>query len=261
MTDLSSGCVFCGKTPTTLEHVFSPKWLKSLMPDATGLTTEITRPGQRRTYQQVPKKRERIWANGPAVNCACKTCNSTWMQAMDEGVKEMLTPLAEGELGTISAEGVRLLAIWATKIALVLDSTQNPHMLDRGIKHAFRVDPQPMSDATIWFGVMSPCDNSIRVRTSALGPAPGSDEVKGYVATFRVVHLVGQLCYPSPGLFIRSRFSKSLELLWPRDKELLWPPSPASWLEGEEEFDRIASDFEAYRRPVTPHQSLPPLRG
>lgn len=230
------------------------------MPNATGLTTQVTRSGQLKTYKQSPRKRERIWENGPRVNCACKRCNSTWMQAIDERVKEVLTPLATGELGTISSEGVGLLAIWATKIALVLDSTQNPHMVGEGIKHAFRANPEPMSGTTIWFGVMSPCDDAVRVRTSGLGPVPGSDEVQGYVATFRIVHLVGQVCRPSPGLFIRSRFSKPLELVWPRDKELLWPPPPASWLEGEEEFARIASDFEAYRRPVTPH-SIPPVKG
>ena len=225
------------------------------MPSAATLTTRYMRISDRgeielnKEYEKAPAKTKRIWESGPVVKCACKACNSGWMQEMDEGVKPVLTPLALGQNGTVSIEGVQLLAAWATKIALVLDASQNPPVLDIELKRAFRNTFEPIKGSTIWAGAASPTVDRVRFRTSGFVPSPGSGGVEGYVATFTVLHLVLQVFCPPPDLVVRrgSGFSKLMEPIWPRSKELRWPPPQNSWLANEQEFEDLASSFESAR--------------
>jgi len=246
MNSNAAGCVFCGKSPVTSEHVFSSKWLESLMPHATSLTTSVFRTGQElKTFVQHPKKRDNIWRGAAAINCACNKCNSGWMARMDEGVKEVLTPLANGEVGTIEEEGVRALAIWATKVALVLDSSRTPASVDSAVKHAFRKRPSVLNGSTIWLGAMSPTDESVRVHTADLGPVKGTEDGKAFVATFRVIHLVVQVIYPlrSDLVLFRGDAVKPMLQLWPRSEELAWPPPRETWLTSEDEFMVLANSY------------------
>lgn len=219
------------------------------MPETTSLTSTFTRivgeDVEQNTYEQNRKKD--VWKGGPVVNCACNACNSGWMQEMDQAIKPATTALALGERGTVSKQGVLLLATWATKIALVLDCAQNPPLLTDDTRRAFREGQHPMDGSYIWVGAASPADRRVRVRTSGLSPLPGATAVEGYVATFGVLHLVLQVLYPPEGLHLRrgTGFTKFMHRIWPTPAALKWPPPESSWLVGEDEFENLASSFEA----------------
>lgn len=127
------------------------------------------------------------------------------------------------------------------------NAAQNPPLLTDGTRWAFRESQQPMDGSYIWVGAASPADRRVRVRTSGLSPLPGAAAVEGYVATFGVLHLVFQVFCPPEGLHIRrgSGFTKLMHRIWPTPAPLKWPPPETSWLVGEDEFENLASSFEA----------------
>ncbi|HJU36561.1 MAG TPA: hypothetical protein VJ716_03975 [Gaiellaceae bacterium] len=167
---------------------------------------------------------------------------------MDERVKPAITPLARGEHGTVSTPAVQLLATWATKIALVLDT--NHRVISPTVKHSFRNKPHPPAGFTAWLGAMSPADEAVRVLGADFGPFPDTTRGKAFVATFRVLHLVGQVVYAPPHVAMRrgSEFTKGMERIWPRNEKLVWPPPEAWWLENEDEFTYLAQVFEGARK-------------
>lgn len=246
------GCVFCGASPVTKEHVFSTKWLAGIMRPTTSFTTSLMKaqPGQaaeEKTWTERRTKKKDDF--GPAVNCACAKCNNEWMQQMDERVKPVITPLALGERGTVSSQGVELLATWATKIALVLDSGLNPGALDPKDKAAFREEPNPRADSQIWIGTASPVEDRARTRASTLTPG-SSDDAEGYIATFGVVHLVFQVFLPlRPSLVVRHRddVARFMHPFWPEGhgRRLSWPVPEKTWLTSEQDFEDVASKLEA----------------
>lgn len=256
---VSDGCIFCGGKPLTREHVFSSEWLRTLMPGTTTFTSDLMRVDEdrnvaRRTWvEKAPKAGKKAGSGSPFVRCACAGCNNGWMQELDEKAKPVITPLALGERGTVSDDGVRLLAVWATKIAFVLDAFMNPSVLDPELRHSFREDPQPLARSIIRLGVMSPVDDRVRIRTSPLTPSLTSNEARGYVATFGVLHLVAQVIYPLlPSLVLRPNpeYAHHLQQILSRSGAgLRWPLHESTWFTSEEEFETVASQLQASATP------------
>jgi hypothetical protein len=252
---VSVGCIFCGGRPLTREHVFSSEWLRALMPGTTTFTSDFLRIDEERNVDRgtwVEKARsagKKAASGSPFVRCACASCNNGWMQELDERAKPLLTPLALGESGTVSAAGLQLLATWATKIALVLDAFMNPMVLGAEAKQAFRRSPAPLPASTVRVGVMSPVDNRVRIRMSSLTPSPTSNEARGYVATFGVLHLAAQVMYPLlPSLVLRPNpeYAHLMRSIWPSSgTRLPWPLPERSWMQSEQEFEQVSSQIQA----------------
>lgn len=252
---VSDGCIFCGGKPLTREHVFSSEWLRTLMPGTTTFTSDFLRVDEernvdRRTWEEkAPKPGKKAGSGSPFVRCACASCNNGWMQELDERAKPLLTPLALGEVGTVSDAGVKVLATWATKIAFILDAFMNPSVLEPELRRAFRDDPQPLPRATIRVGVMSPVDDRVRIRMSTMTPSPTSNDARGYAATFGVLHLVVQVVHPlRPSLMLRPNpeLAHLMQQIWPRvGSGLKWPLPESTWMTNEEEFEAVASQLQA----------------
>jgi hypothetical protein len=114
-------CIFCGKGHLSKEHVFAD-WLRALYP-----RTPHDRRIEGETWLEEPS---RSWT-GPLcrslqghtgskkVRVVCKTCNNTWMSAIDEATKPILTPLISGHPVTLDEISQRKLATWITKVVIV----------------------------------------------------------------------------------------------------------------------------------------------
>jgi hypothetical protein len=249
---LTDGCVFCGETPLTVEHVFSTTWLQSVFLPTPDFTTRLlkqdTVTGKTKTREWKEKASKKGKRFGPQVKCVCKGCNEGWMKAMDEAIAPVLTPLARGENGTISSKAVEMLATWATKVALVLDSADGTPVIDPSVKHRFRNDPTPLEDAVTWIGAASPVDDRVRIRTSTLNPTPHTHDPQGKVATFGAIHVLFQVFIPTTSVRVRHRaeVARLMHPFWPhgRRMKLSWPPPAKSWLASERDFQNVADLFE-----------------
>jgi hypothetical protein len=250
---MSARCVFCGDSPTTLEHIFSPKWVMAMFRPTDSLETKLFKKSGstgdeiERTWKELPET-EKGKRFGPKVKCACGRCNSEWMERLDQKVRSIVTPLALGEEGTVSSRGVELVATWATKIALVMDSGLGDEAIDETVKHAFRENPSPLDGSGVWIAGKSPTPDQVRVRALTLVAAPEATDVKGYLATFQVIHIVFQVYIPiDPNTRVahRSEFAHFVHPFWPhgRHKQLHWPPPQRTWLRSDRDFENVADNL------------------
>ena len=241
-------CVFCGGQPTTREHIFSPKWVADLTSTQEAYTGDFFRQAEDGTVQ-----REQ-WANrdgaGGVVRCACATCNNGWMQELDTAAREAVTPLARGEAGTVSANGVRLVSTWAAKIAIVMDSMWGPEILDRALKESFRKTLEPPETWTVWATAMNPTRPRTRLRGVTLTAEAEADVPQAYFASFSVLHLIVQVFCPliDGVVFRRSDgYERHTVRLWPSPPRLRWPPPDEVALSTEKEFTALTLAVVAAR--------------
>jgi hypothetical protein len=110
-------CIFCGRTPTTKEHIFS-EWIHKHLGqrghnvaykrisvqhlDRSDFIRDIRFPGQIRDWQ---------------IKCVCgndpKSCNNGWMRQLEEAADPVMTPLILGQSATLSPEDQKIIASWA----------------------------------------------------------------------------------------------------------------------------------------------------
>jgi hypothetical protein len=114
---MSSGCIFCGRTPVTREHLW-PDWLQRDL--------EIREPFEIRIEQEHDGVETRdIRFEAPPFNqtvrAVCAECNNGWMSEMEAAAKPILWPLIHAEGRRLDAAEQRVLARWALLKACVFD--------------------------------------------------------------------------------------------------------------------------------------------
>jgi hypothetical protein len=99
-------CIFCGQSPVSREHFFAdwiinalggPKKIRRVASDDT--VSEFTAP--------------------LIVRCVCKQCNNGWMSSLEASAKPMITEFLNDKPISLTPEQQRILALWATKMAMV----------------------------------------------------------------------------------------------------------------------------------------------
>jgi hypothetical protein len=160
------------------------------------------------------------------------------MQNLDEEAKPLLSRLCFVEEGQVAfPDGNHLLARWATKIALVLHSIWPEPFITSAQYANFRKDQEPIAGSKIWIGAMHRIDD-IGGRQN-MATLKSADEVKVYVATFCILHLVFQVICPRDVNVIVFRthgFEKFVEQIWPPEAAIDWPPPRDDWLKSEQDF-------------------------
>lgn len=114
---MSRGCIFCGRTPRTREHLW-PDWLQRDL--------EIREPFAVRIEQEHDGVETRdIRFEAPPfdqkVRAVCAQCNNGWMSGMEAAAKPVLWPLIHAEGRRLDATEQRVLARWALLKACVFD--------------------------------------------------------------------------------------------------------------------------------------------
>jgi hypothetical protein len=111
------GCIFCGGTPLTREHLW-PDWL--------GRELQIREPFSIRIEQEKDgvETRDISFQTPPfdqTVRAVCEQCNSTWMSDMEADAKPILWALSHAEGRSLDGDEQRVLARWALLKACVFD--------------------------------------------------------------------------------------------------------------------------------------------
>ncbi len=254
-----AGCIFCGRTPTTVEHILGRAWVSSLMPGNESFTTRLTRSEDVGGVPETRRFSRKASAGGATatVNCVCAKCNNGWMQELDQLLQPALTDIVNGETGTLHVLGCRLMAVWATKTALLIDEMWNEPMIPAATKLAFGKTRTLPQGWTYWLAVRSETDDRSHLRATTLGPDPSFDDVEGLAISFRVLHLIVHVLAPINPVVLwhEPAWRPYLQCLWPRLSALSWPPPEDSWIDTDDAAERLENAIRMTK--PRPHSATP----
>jgi hypothetical protein len=120
----SRACIFCGRDDRKIsgEHVW-PKWIRTLFPEGELVINYLRHKGEARCC---PVKRSDD--TDVQLNDVCKDCNEGWMGALENRVKQLLTPIVQSGFRTDQSEtDIRAVASWCCLRAMVFDRVNDKH--------------------------------------------------------------------------------------------------------------------------------------
>jgi hypothetical protein len=247
-------CIFCNRIPTTEEHIFSRAWIEKVMPSDTPYRHRHTRQSARGGPPI-----DRWWPKHEAdlvVKCVCDSCNSGWMNRLDQTTEPLRTTMALGlETRLTTAASQLTLGAWATKVAMMFDQTQARPLVEAEDHHRFFKTKMPLPNSIIWLArALTPEGQfsaggrpwALRLEESGTTKARKADTANLYFCTIDVNNLLLQVYIPrrdTPEGFPRERPSEAIFVrkLWPTSfLPIVWPPEGAV---PHDKLDTFASVF------------------
>jgi hypothetical protein len=110
-------CVFCDRPSGSAVYAW-PDWLCRFMTDHLG-DWNVEGPNGVPSPAILERMEREV---DKTVTCVCDTCASGWMQRLEDNVSPLLQSLALGEPNPLPAARRKLLARWAAKTAVVMES-------------------------------------------------------------------------------------------------------------------------------------------
>lgn len=224
-------CIFCGSGEIAKEHIFARKWLERIwdLPKGHKLPHHHVRGHSVRGEEF-----DRWWLKQEAdlvVYCVCGTCNSGWMNDLDQQVHPIVDPMTRGESTTLTRiRDQNLLVRWAIKIAFMFDYRQDRSTIPTDFARAFHQVGSIPPNTYIWLARNKPLhDGQASGMFHTMGRSDDHPEI--YLNTFRVDELVLQVLIGiakdvEPR---RLRHGDAVVQIWPQSLEPLpgvirWPP-------------------------------------
>lgn len=242
MTSLPVRCIFCGGFGLTKEHVF-PNWLKQLFPRSgadTHTFMEANWPGRPVSTRPQIRRHQREGHSGTRkVRVVCRSCNGTWMSALENRVKPTLTALIGGERIVLDDRIQTILARWVAKTSVTAEHiSKDGFRISEADRRWIKDHDTPPSLWSVWLAPYSGIawrDLRIGQYTGTLEiPQIGAQHANGdYVkaTSFGAGHLLG-LCVachmptPEPPALL-APVMQWMHQIWPlRNKPIEWPPLP-----------------------------------
>jgi hypothetical protein len=162
---------------------------------------------------------------GPTIP-VCRDCNNTWMSTIENDVKDLITALVD-QTRVIDRREQELLALWATKVALLLDAASDNPVIPRGFGHDLRIHKRPHAGVHVWTAAYVEPTDTLAVRTWRI-MAEDEDRVTGLLITFTIPKIAFQVFFPFfDGELARLEdFADSVFRLWPPEGRAIdWPPA------------------------------------
>jgi hypothetical protein len=202
MTPPRGKCVWCDRIDFTQEHIIGRQFTKALniAHPVTQAWGDFILPGN--TGEVVLDDR------------VCLTCNGSWMRKLDNKVMKFLHgPLSSGQRVQVNLRDQAILAVWATKIALLLalrsaDLTETyPELVAMGSTYApddnfaalYKNLRRPPDGTSVWIGSIDPGEGwpqyaSAGVALAAFEAVPPSQILQpvehGYIEVFSLGSLI-----------------------------------------------------------------------
>jgi hypothetical protein len=239
---MTSGCIFCGASPTTKTHVFRKAWVERIMPAGpTGYFFHHARTGgSGRGF-------DRTWRRDSfdiQPHAACSACNSGWMHELEQQGEDLVAPCVLGSGLMFRSSTHAVLSRWILMCMVVLDQILESPVVEQPVRDALKDDPEPPRDCLVWLAATESTHDEVNAWPRAWHLAGGSDSGNGYFCTFRIKHFVAQGFIPlgttPPDLaFDRSGGSgKHVVKVWPSTSDFGWPPPLLIPVDQLEEFSR-----------------------
>lgn len=193
-------CIFCGKTPTSREHIWSQAWLAKRFPDSITWDHGVFK----RNRPEEPRKEGAEWTSlNPdlVVKCVCRECNSDWMAQLDDDAYPILFELMDASDWLVPIRERTILATWATKIAAMVEATQSEFlMLTPDEAKRLKDAGEPPSYSYVWIASTNYSwqqetrDEVPTIRAqSVVLRTEGEDPDELHITTFRIDNLVFQV--------------------------------------------------------------------
>jgi hypothetical protein len=226
-------CIFCGKGPTTKEHVW-PQW----MLDALGRNATIN--VWRDQDDAGTAWRARGEGGQVQVKCVCADCNSGWMSNLEGEAKILLGPLINDVSLRLDAAQQQLIAVWCTKTAMVWEFTGRARnwFYSTAEREHLRTDRSLPADTRIWIGRHQSSNIAFCSGRRLSGATPTDKPAlsDGYVTTLAIARLAVQILtvrrapnhHDEGRLSLRSHpgpWNNLLIGIWPPVAGIWWPPT------------------------------------
>ncbi len=110
-------CVFCGGPTTSVGYLW-PEWLCRVFTDGTGVW-DAERYSDVAIVERLRREVDQT------VDCVCATCSGGWIHRLDDDVRPFLMSMIVGADRRLLPAHQQLLAQWAAKTAVVMESTDD----------------------------------------------------------------------------------------------------------------------------------------
>lgn len=232
-----AGCLWCGATPLTREHVV-PEWLLEVLMDMTGNTEGFDLGWEYLAADGSLDARSHGQAN-PAVvvRAVCRACNGGWMNRLESAAMPIVEPLVRGMAIRMTVEEQTLLARWAAKTAVMFEGYKPGAILVSSedlqqIRHEGIAPPSYHIRLAYRADALSQPTNFYVAGffASPVGVVAGDDDVQpnGFTVTLGIGHLA--ICINGGPAFNRPERWRSGGdsplMIWPPTAAgIAWPPA------------------------------------
>jgi hypothetical protein len=250
-------CVFCGEPADSQEHVW-PDWAAPMLADEGPLQhfhhiVQEGRPSEERRYTKD--------AYSVTVGVVCKGCNNGWMSELESRAKPYLEPMLHQHGRDLYEGGLRILATWALKTAMMVDQLSGTKRRSiPGEEYAYLVEHgEPSERVRVWMATYA---GSLAVAAGATwgrdaetdntgtrewDPDRGSRDIWNVTVLFGPVifQVFGTTLLPLLGGFELN--TKYTHRIWPYASDFTWMPKPGFNDQELQAFlDVIPNEFRRY---------------
>lgn len=139
-------CIFCDKEAGSKEHLW-PAWMHRLFTFNSINTQEGNGPVVLAQHAEI------------TINTVCHICNNGWMSQLEQKNVARLKPMLLNTPITLDQGGLKLLAKWTVKTAMVADSIKprnnNEQFFTREERVAMRENGTIPKETKIWIGALT----------------------------------------------------------------------------------------------------------
>ena len=208
-------CPFCsGHRQMTDEHIY-PEWLLK----------EIRARGARFVH----KGRTTDLIISPPKTPVCEDCNRTWMATLENDISQILRRMFDLRPMDLQPEDQARLALWAAKIAILVDVANPTPLVPRGFGQDLRIQKRPHAGMSVWLASYGGRAGGLTARqwlvmSEDVGP---NESVIGYCLTFTAFRVAFQVFIPfyAGDLAPLEDFGGNVKQLWPPQAGTIsWPP-------------------------------------
>lgn len=221
----TTGCVWCGRTPTTIEDIW-PKWVGRYLghrPVRQVLSGGGRRYGSFRGLSNVAKAR-----------VVCEVCNGGWMHDLEEAsvyIKRMFDEKVNLRLPAGDDETRHLMAQWCFKTALMVQYVHGVSVVPAAVYHDFHPTRELPDGCMIFLArhetKLLPNGAHAVVLDVSLAAAPTlKGEIYGITFFIKnvVVQVIGHRAPFGVHVYLPQTFRPYVYRLWPPGRPVEWPP-------------------------------------
>jgi hypothetical protein len=245
------GCIFCGKSPTTKEHVI-PRWAGKLLARTKPLPSQ---PGRvvvgvfERWSEGAKEDVKQKWRMNDALEitakCVCAACNHGWMSDVENAAKAIVSAMMDDQRTMLNTAAQEKVAKWLGLRAIIGQYALPPGQAYREWAQAFAFEGCPPTSWQVrigrYQGARPAFSHNTSLNRSIMHPlVPFVVKSPGFLFTVQLGHFVGQVLgvrqqnwvVPSQRCFIQIWPHPLLRASAPNVTQIVsvdWPPE--SWLD------------------------------
>lgn len=223
-------CIFCGGQASTKEDAWPPQWMTRRYPSSELAHVEAERGG-------ISLKPWRDANPNIRVKRVCASCNNGWMSSLEDAASKIISPLFNPRQQKINARSLPLLAAWAVKTAMVLESLvpENSWFYSEPERKQLRLTKTPPQQSFVWLAACVE-QETIYAEAHYLADIQKSPGLRGFTVTLAFGLLAVQVLsfkLPAPAptgaaVTVQMReglWDEALVPVWPAQQvDRMWPP-------------------------------------